>query len=1162
MKHLFNKLSAFLVMLMCMSATVQAEVVHHTVCQPTASTLGFTQECWENTVTNKFYKNESCTLELTGAELAKAVVYAKLPSNPISGNSEFDVVEFDNTQTWGVNLNWAAETTFSNAYTAWSSTPRYAEFTVACDNVEDARLVWIKNQGAVEQGKYTIKIYINGIVNASIVQEQTLEGVFVQSLSGLKKGDVVKFEVAQNAQATYSSANPTFKASLEYTGTFENAVDYTSYIIHHAVCEPTASARGFKNPCYENIFTGKYYSDANCTQEITDEALAKTVIYAKLPESPMVSSPSNSFTLSEHENVGDVDFYWAAKTTFSSGSSTYRSVIFKVKNENFAHARLVWNKNSTNRSYGTYTVSIWVNNVRLYNKVFESESEKVFVQLLPELKPDDEVKFEVTQDHVPTVSYNIPTFMASLEYEWHTHDFQANEYVCDKCGLIKAHSHNYENNVCTLCGAKHYGVCNATLYSRGFTRECWEDVRTGKFYSDANLSNEFSDSDKALYIKYVKLPENPVTQTSCFSPKESESTSITNLTLNWAAVATYYETMDDFEGENEPETRFAEFTVKEDNPDNTRLILYVDTKNNKSTYSVYIYVNGRLVYRDEEQRSDLLKGFTTISLLGIKKSDVVKVEVTRNHQEPTNYNAVTYFKASLEYTCICAHEYPEGSAICRKCGEIKAHAHSYANHECTLCGAIEPGFMVGYVGADSDRKNIMWVLNESTNVLTFTGTGEMEDFKLANNAWRNSYKTTVTKVVIGEGITTIGDGSYPHGYFIEMSGLTEVTLPSTLKTIGSAGFQDCINLASITLPEGMETIKANGIRNCKKITSVTLPSTLTTIGSEAFADCSGLRDVYIAGGEHISTASNAFNYITTGNITLHVNGDLYDWAKTTAPWSGFNIPRPYNIVVKNLEGVRQEVKLNTEASDNTWTLTDGAYKSLAILEDIPMQTLTYTRNFSAANTWQALYVPFVMQYSDWADRFDVAAINNFHEYTNANGETERIELEVRYVKSGKLRANIPYLIRAKEAGEQSIMLNDVTLKATASNSVACSSTERKYTFTGTYDAIDGLQTKDYIFVSGGKLCKANNDADVLKPMRWYLTIENYDHMTDMSSPALAKPMSIRVIGEDEATGVEEVKVVSTPLETAKSGIYSITGAKLAKPQHGINIINGNKVVIK
>lgn len=80
---------------------------------------------------------------------------------------------------------------------------------------------------------------------------------------------------------------------------------------------------------------------------------------------------------------------------------------------------------------------------------------------------------------------------------------------------------------------------------------------------------------------------------------------------------------------------------------------------------------------------------------------------------------------------------------------------------------------------------------------------------------------------------------------------------------------------------------------------------------------------------------------------------------------------------------------------------------------------TYRRTFTEKQVgkWQALYIPFKLEYNDWRDGYDVAAINNFHEYFDENGNAVKRELEICIINNGRLYPNIPYLIRPKAAGE-------------------------------------------------------------------------------------------------------------------------------------------------
>ena len=227
--------------------------------------------------------------------------------------------------------------------------------------------------------------------------------------------------------------------------------------------------------------------------------------------------------------------------------------------------------------------------------------------------------------------------------------------------------------------------------------------------------------------------------------------------------------------------------------------------------------------------------------------------------------------------------------------------------------------------------------------------------------------------------------------------------------------------------------------------------------------------------------------------------------------------------------------------------------------------ITYKRTFANLN-WQALYVPFAISSSDWGDDFDVAAINNFHEYTNEKGQTIKTELEIRMVKSGKLKPNHPYLIRAKKADNynpKEINLSTKKMYKSDENSIVCSSVERKYTFTGTYRDITGLKTNDYIFMSGGKLCKATDDGVKLSAQRWYLKITSLGSQVDGGSTSEAKPMEFDIkLLDDESTDIDDITVTRTPLRNSSEAIYNLNGMRVNGNYKGIVIKNGKKYVVK
>ena len=130
---------------------------------------------------------------------------------------------------------------------------------------------------------------------------------------------------------------------------------------------------------------------------------------------------------------------------------------------------------------------------------------------------------------------------------------------------------------------------------------------------------------------------------------------------------------------------------------------------------------------------------------------------------------------------------------------------------------------------------------DSDGVLTISGTGEMVDFKARDRTPWSEYRDDIKKLVIEEGVTSIGERSL--GAFTNCK---EISLPSTIKRIDE--FFNYASLESITLPEGLEEIDVQTFVNCDLLKTVTIPSTVTSIGKGAFEWCDSLYEIKVASG--------------------------------------------------------------------------------------------------------------------------------------------------------------------------------------------------------------------------------------------------------------------------------------------------------------------------
>ena len=245
----------------------------------------------------------------------------------------------------------------------------------------------------------------------------------------------------------------------------------------------------------------------------------------------------------------------------------------------------------------------------------------------------------------------------------------------------------------------------------------------------------------------------------------------------------------------------------------------------------------------------------------------------------------------------------------------------------------------------------------------------------------------------------------------------------------------------------------------------------------------------------------------------------------------------------------------------SFTLADAeAYDSKA---EYTVKSLTYQRTFSH-DKWVAVYVPFAIDCSLLPDYMEMAIVNNFHEYEQTDG-SYNVVLEVKRMTSGTIPALTPCVMRLKtelaSATEKEIQLSNVPFSAAADNYIDCSSVTRYYKFTGSLSGKDsGSLTDGSDFVlNQGALYKANENTS-LKAQRWFLTATDRTS-TPVEPATMLRSISIKVIGDGEATGIEDIHVVTDKVPSAHEGIFDLQGRKLnGKPANGIYINNGIKYV--
>ncbi len=186
---------------------------------------------------------------------------------------------------------------------------------------------------------------------------------------------------------------------------------------------------------------------------------------------------------------------------------------------------------------------------------------------------------------------------------------------------------------------------------------------------------------------------------------------------------------------------------------------------------------------------------------------------------------------------------------------------------------------------------ITWTIYEDDDgnrTLVFEGTGSIPDYASENagQPWY-SYRSTIGTLILGEGITRVGNQAFYGNYF------TDIQFSSTVTSIGQYAFSYSQKLQSITIPGTVTTIEQLAFAYSYNLWDVTLEEGITTIGNTAFGgncgsniDCS---DVVITIPASVTSLGSypfamAAKYaVADGSTTFSVDSDgvLYSYDGST-----------------------------------------------------------------------------------------------------------------------------------------------------------------------------------------------------------------------------------------------------------------------------------------
>ena len=194
---------------------------------------------------------------------------------------------------------------------------------------------------------------------------------------------------------------------------------------------------------------------------------------------------------------------------------------------------------------------------------------------------------------------------------------------------------------------------------------------------------------------------------------------------------------------------------------------------------------------------------------------------------------------------------------------------------------------------------------DETYTLTITGDGPMANYDGSSDDSRAPWYEkiqNITRLIVGEGVTTLGDDILYYGYYDYSSDesyffhpdlhevklpdgltcigkrafcgspeLTKVKIPSTVTKIEQSAFSGCTGLKEIELPPQLEEVGYSSFYGCSGLTEITIPSSVKIIRSGAFERCTSLESVTLSEGiREIGTEAFMLTNLKSLNIPKSV----------------------------------------------------------------------------------------------------------------------------------------------------------------------------------------------------------------------------------------------------------------------------------------------------
>ena len=133
----------------------------------------------------------------------------------------------------------------------------------------------------------------------------------------------------------------------------------------------------------------------------------------------------------------------------------------------------------------------------------------------------------------------------------------------------------------------------------------------------------------------------------------------------------------------------------------------------------------------------------------------------------------------------------------------------------------------------------------------------------------------LTSITIPSSVTSLGDDCFSY-----CSSLTSIEIPSSVTSLGEFCFMSCCDLTTITIPSSVTSLSRYCFSGCSSLTSIEIPSSVTSLGDYCFSGCSSLTPVTIPSsvtslGDYCFSGCSSLTTITIPSSVTSLGDDCF-----------------------------------------------------------------------------------------------------------------------------------------------------------------------------------------------------------------------------------------------------------------------------------------------